>query len=303
MPVIRTGNFSALLAPDRYRVYVETGRERPLEFPFWLNVLDLPWHNFTNQQISGLGTMPQKPEGTFFTLDEPILGSTKTHAATTYGFGFEVTFEMWNRELYGIMDMMARELRRSSNNRMEVDAHNVFNNAFVTTDFTTFDGAALISTAHTTLDGRSSVANRPSIEIEPGLTAFQNGIIHFHNLTNERNIPSLRAPRHVMVTPEYLFTTRETLGSTHKPFTADNEINALVQEDLTFMISHYADTNTQWMMFAAKGDHDMNFYVETRPQFDYFDDPRSKNAVFVVYQAHEPSEADEWRGTYGSTGA
>lgn len=303
MPTIRTGNFSALLAPDRYRIYVETGRERPLEFPFWANTLDLPWQGFINQQLAGLGTMPTKPEGTAFKLDEPILGSTKTHNAIEYGFGFEITREMWNRELYGVMDMMTRELRRSSNNRLEVDAHNVINNAFVTTNFTTFDGAALVSTAHTTLDGRSGVANRPATEIQPGLTAFQNGILNFHTLTNERNIPELRAPRHVMIHSNFLFTTRETLGSTHKPFTANNEVNALVQEELTFMVSHYMNTNTHWHMFSGKGDHDMNFYLEVRPMFDFFDDPRTGNAVFVVYQSHEPSQADEWRGNYGSTGA
>jgi len=105
-----------------------------------------------------------------------------------------------------------------------------------------------------------------------------------------------------MISPQFLFTTRETLGSSHKPLSADNEINALIQEELTFMVSHYLNTNTNWFMFAAKGDHDLNFYVEVRPMFSYFDDPRTGNAIFVVYQSHEPSEADEWRGIYGSTG-
>lgn len=303
MPPIRTGQFSALLAPDRYRVYVQTGRERPLEFPFTQNVMDLPWQGFTNQQISGLGTVPTKPEGTAFTYDAPILGGTKVHNAVEYGLGFEITYEMWNRELYGIMDMMTRELRRSIDFRLEVGAHNNLVNAFVTTNFTTFDGAALISTAHTTLDGRTGISNRPAVEIQAGLTAFQNMVIHFHRLTNERNIPELRGPRHILINPEFLFTVRETLGSTHKPFSANNEINSIVQEELTFMIDHYIQANPNaWYAMAAKGDHDLNFYVETRPIFDYFDDPRTMNAVFTVYASFEPSQADEWRGLYGSTG-
>ena len=55
-------------------------------------------------------------------------------------------------------------------------------------------------------------------------------------------------------------------------------------------------------MFSDKGEHDANFNIITPPAFDYFDDPRTKNAVFTVYQAHEPSQADEWRGWYGSQG-
>lgn len=303
MPPIRTGQFGALLAPDRYRIYVQTGRERPLEFPFIMNVLDLPWQGFTNQQVSGLGTVPTKPEGTAFTYDAPILGGTKTHSAIEYGLGFEITYEMWNRELYGIMDMMTRELRRSIDYRLEVGAHNALTNAFVTTNFTTFDGAALISTAHTTLDGRTGVANRPAVEIQAGLTAFQNMVVHYHRMTNERNIPELRGPRNLIINPEFLFTVRETLGSTHKPFSANNEINSIVQEELTFMVDHYIGANPNaWYALAAKGDHDLNFYVETRPIFDYFDDPRTMNAVFTVYSSFEPSQADDWRGIYGSTG-
>lgn len=303
MPPVRTGQLAALLQPNIYRVYVETGRERPHEFPYWVNTLDLPWQGFTNQQISGLGTVPEMAEGNTFTYDAPILGATKTHNAISYGLGFEVTYLMWHRELYGIMDMMSRELRRSMDYRLEVAAHNVLNNAFVTTNYTTFDGAALISTAHTTLDGRT-VSNRPAVEIQPGLTAFQNMIIHFHNLTNERNIPELRGPRHILIQPNFLFTVRETLGSTHKPFSANNEINSIVQEELTFMVSHYFTVNSGngWVAMAAKGDHDLNYYTEVKPMFDYFDDPRTLNAVYTTFASMEPSRADEWRGVYGSTG-
>lgn len=297
MPPIRTGQFSALLAPDRYRIYVETGRERPLEFPFLFNVMDLPWQGFTNQRISGLGVAPRKPEGTPFPSDAPILGQTKTHEALEYGLAFEITYEMWNRELYGIMDMMTRELRRSIDYRLEIAGHNVVNLGFVTTNYTTFDGQALFSTTHATLDGRT-VSNRSAVAMQPGLSAFQNGVIHFHTLRNERDIPELRGPRNIVVSPTYLFTIRETLGSTHKPFSADNEYNSIMQEEFTFMIDHYLDNADLWWMQAAKGDHDLNYYVETRPLFSYYDDPRTMNAVFTVYCSMESSQADEWRGAW-----
>ena len=53
MPPIRTENFSALLAPNRYKVYVETGQKRPKEFPVWVNTIDMPYQGYINQQISG----------------------------------------------------------------------------------------------------------------------------------------------------------------------------------------------------------------------------------------------------------
>lgn len=301
MPVpIRTNSYSALLAPGIYRVYVETGRRRPMEFPQWINVIDMPWQAYNNRQISGLGPMGTKPEGTAFPMDAPILGNAKTHTSISYGTGFEVTYEMWRDELYGVMDMLASELRRVSNYRLEVDAANVINLAFSTAN-PVFDGAALVSASHVGLDGVTR-SNINSAAVQAGLTGFQAAVISQHNQTNERNIPVLQALNSIMISPEFLWSTRETLGSESKPFTADNEVNSLMQEDFTYMVSHYKTSTTSWFAMSEKGEHDMNFNIMDRPMFDYFDDPRTWNAVFVCYQAHEPSQADEWRGVYGSTG-
>lgn len=298
---IRTNSYSALLAPGIYRVYMETGRKRPLEFPQWVNVIDMPWQSYSNRQISGLGPMGTKPEGTQFAMDAPILGNAKTHTAVSYGTGFEVTYEMWRDELYGVMDMLAAEMRRVSNYRMEVDAHNVLNFAFSSSTFTVFDGAALISASHVGLDGvtRSNI-NATSVQV--GVTGLQAAVTHAHTMTNERNIPVAQALNHVRVPPQFWMTVREALGTESKPFTSDNEINALIQENMSYAVSHYLTSTTAWFAMADKGEHDLNFNMMDRPMFDYFDDPRTMNAVFVCYQAHEPSQADEWRGTYGSQG-
>ena len=298
---IRTNSFSALLAPGIYRVYVETGRRRPLEFPQWVNVIDMPWQGYSNRQISGLGAMGTKPEGAQFPMDAPILGNAKTHTSIAYGSGFEVTYEMWRDELYGVMDMLASELRRVSNYRMEVDAHNVLNFAFSTAAFTTFDGAALLSGSHVGLDGVTR-SNLNATSVQVGLTGLQAAVTNFHGQTNERNIPVAKSLASVGVPYQFWATIQETLGSESKPFTADNEINALMQENLTYWLSHYFTSSTAWFALAEKGEHDLNFNVMDRPMFDYFDDPRTWNAVYVVYQSHEPSQADEWRGAYGSQG-
>ena len=95
MAIQSTGAFSALVAPDIREVIVETGKERPLEYPFVFNVQEMEWNPLTDKQISGLGTMPSKPEGTVFVPDEPIMGGSKAYTAVPYGMAFEVTWEMW----------------------------------------------------------------------------------------------------------------------------------------------------------------------------------------------------------------
>ena len=92
---IKTGGLAALLTLDYKRLYVETGKERPLEYPLWCNVEDMDMQDEKDLQITGLSTMPAKDEGTAFATDEPLLGGNKTYHAYPYGMAIEFTWEMW----------------------------------------------------------------------------------------------------------------------------------------------------------------------------------------------------------------
>ena len=116
-----SGAIAELLAPDLRRVYVDTGKERPLEYPLYFNVEDMEWNPLTDQQVSGLGTLPGKDEGEQFTMDDILMGSTKTYTAAPFGMAVEITWEAWRDELYGIMREMVRELARASRNRQDAD--------------------------------------------------------------------------------------------------------------------------------------------------------------------------------------
>lgn len=299
MPITR-GAFSALVAPDLRRVYMETGKDRPLEYPSVFNVEDMDWNPVTDRQISGLGTMPAKLEGTEFTRDQPIIGGSKAYTATPYGLAVEITWEMWRDELYGVMRELVAGLKRAAVNRQEVEAWSNFNNAFSTSYVGFTASESLCSTAHTGLDGTSR-ANRPAVDIGFSVTGLQNAITRFETLTDERNLPRLLAPTLAILAPANKFVAREILGSGHKPYTADNEINALIGEDLSWMVCHYLTTSTYWFLTAAKGVHDLQYLWRDRPIFDSFDEPLSKNALFTSYQRFA-SGWGSWRGTDGSTG-
>ena len=82
---------------------------------------------------------------------------------------------------------------------------------------------------------------------------------------------------------------------------SDNEINALIEEDLAWMVCHYITTSTYWYLAARKGEHDINFMWRDRPIFDMFDDPWTRNAIASAYQRHTEGYGT-WRGIDGSTG-
>ena len=298
---LMTRQFSSnLLVPGLRKVYLETGKERPLEHQEVFNVSDMEWNPVTDANITGLGTMPEKPEGSQFRTDRPIMGTTKVYTAVPHGFAFEVTWEMWRDERYGLMEEMTRELSRSSRNRMEVDAWSIINNAF-STSFAGFEASkSLCSTSHVGLDGVTR-ANRPSVDIGLSVTGLQGMLTRFHNMTNERNLPMLLTPSVVIISPEQIFTAREILGSSGAPYKADNEINSLISDNLRYMVSHYKTSTTSWITLAQKGQHDLHFMFRDRPIFDSWDDPTTKNAVFSVYQRHTQGYGS-YRGVDGSTG-
>ena len=294
-----TSGFAELLNPAIDRIYLDTRRERPLEFKEVLNVSNHIRQNEQDQEFAGLGVMPSKPEGQQFTLDQPIAGGTVTYTAVPFGLAMEVTFEMWHQDLFGVMGQMAQELARSSRNRMEVNAATIFNSAFDTA-VTGFDGDELCSTSHATPGGQS-IANRPAVDIGLSITGIQDGIQAFETLVNGRGLPMLLSPSIIMIDPANRFVAREILGSSSRPFTANNEINSLVDDDLKIFVYHYLTTSTNWFLLANKDQHDLHFKWMNTPIFDSFDDPRSKNAVFTVYQNHSDGFGS-WRGVYGSTG-
>lgn len=297
---ISTGAFSNLLNPRFRRVYLETGKERPLEYPMVFNMMDMEWNPETDLQFAGLGTAQSKPEGTQFPLDEPVSGGTKEYEADPFGIAFEITWEMFRDELYGIMDELAREQKRSMRHKQEVEAWSILNNAF-NTSFVGFTAGEALCGNHTGLDGVVR-RNRPTVDIEFSVTAIQNAVTRFENLTNEQNLPWVMAPTMFVIAPENKFVARQILGSTGNPFTTDNELNPIIAEDLSWMVSHYLTTSTYWFALAAKGIHDLNFRWRDQEIYDNFDDPWTKNGIFTGYMRFATGYG-AWRGVDGSTGA
>ena len=86
-------SITPLLSPQFRDVYMEVGDSFALEYPIVMNVLDMEWNPVTDKQISGLATMPEKPENMQFTTDSVILGGTKSYEAVPYGLAVEISSE------------------------------------------------------------------------------------------------------------------------------------------------------------------------------------------------------------------
>lgn len=296
-----TGNMSQVLAPGLRKVFFQWLKERATEYSAIFNMNSSKRAYEEDLMIAGLGTMPQKSEGSPIIYQDPVQGTKKRYTHLTYGLGFRVTNEMYEDDLYGPMNRMSKELAKAGRNVREVVSANVLNNAFDIA-FTGFNaGESLCSTSHALLGG-GTFGNRPSVDADVGLASLEAAIINFDQLVDERNMPVLIQPKWLIINPGDRMIAEELLNSEYRPYTATNEINAVRKFGISYMVSHYLTDADSWFLLADKGDHDLNFFERQAVRFQNGDDFDTGDAKFKAFQRFSVGYGD-WRGVYGSTGA
>lgn len=306
---ITRSQFPLLLEPKLSNIWNEAFPQRPLELTTFTNTRTAQKAQVTDYKMTDFGPLVRKGEGESIVYTDPINGQTKVYTPIRFALGYKITQEMLDQELYGQMDRLESAMMKSAVDGQETIAANLLNGAFGTTDSdgyssTGFDGLGLCSTAHTRLDGGATQANRPSTDVDLGLTGLQNAIITFDNWKDDRGRPAMIRPRRLIVSPEDKFTARELLNSEYKPGTANNDVNALQDEGLSYFVSHYKTDSDAWFLLGDQ--HDLNFIWDVKPRQattaegeDGFDKEIIKRKCvqgFIV-------GFGEWRGVYGTAGA
>lgn len=299
MSRVSTGGFSTLLAPGLWRVLFNEIAGQPNQ---WQGVLHR--HNTKrayeeDTEVAGLGAMVSKPEGDPVSFDVPIMGNTVRYTPSSYGLGFRITREMWDDDLYMIMDKMAAELGRASAYKIEIDAWSVLNNAF-SSSFTGHDALALCHTAHTRLDGGATIGNRPTTDVDFSATSYQAALDHYKVLVDDRGRPIVMTPSLLVIDPAFEWAAKEILQSEYKPYSANNEINVLRSDgSVDYLLCRYFVDADQWFLLSKN--HDLNFFWRVKPETSEADDFLTGDALFKIY-ARYGKGFSEWRGVYGSSG-
>jgi hypothetical protein len=299
MARVQTGGFSALLAEGLWRVLFNTLNRQPNQ---WVGV----FHTHTmhkayeeDAKVAGLGAMVPKPEGDPISFDVPIMGPGVRYTPASYGLGFRITREMWDDDLYHIMDKMAAELGRAASYKIEVDAWSLLNNAF-NPAYAGADGLPLVHSAHTRLDGGQTMGNRPAVDVDFSATAYQAALDHFKSLVDERGRPVVMNPSLLIIDPSFEWAAREILESEYKPYTANNEVNVLRSDGkMDYLLSRYLTDSDSW--FVLSDEHDLNFFWRVKPETGEADDFLTGDALYKIYSRYAKGFT-EWRGVYGSSG-
>ena len=299
----RTTGFSNLLAPELSNVFFNKYKQWMDEYTAIFNVESSTRSYEEDVEIAGLGAMQSKAEGMGITYDEPFQSGRKRYTHSTFGLGFRVTDELYNDDLYGIIKKMPQALARSAHQTIEVNAANVLNNAFNTTLQAGLDGIQLISTAHKRVDGTGGpYSNRLSTDSDLSVTSLQSAIQLMEGTTDDRDLNLNIKPKLLVITPNLKWVARELLKSEYKPHTADNEINAFRDEDLSYTVNHYLTDTNAWFLLADKADHYLKFYWRQKLKFDNDDDFDTGDAKFKATMRLAVGFTN-WRGIVGTSGS
>lgn len=299
----RRSGFSHLLAPGIKEIFFNRYSQFPDEYAQIFNIDTSVRQYEEDAEVAGLGKLVEKPEGQGITYDDPFQSTNKQrYTHTTFGLGFRVTEELYEDDLYGTIKRMPSALARSAHQTVEVESWNVLNNAF-NAAVTGLDNVALCSTAHPNIKLLGGpYSNRLATDSDLSVTSLQSAVELMETTTDDRDLNIMLKPKLLICTPTNKWMARELLNSTQKPHTADNEINALREEELSYMVGHYLTDSDAWFLLTGKEDHYLKFYWRRKLAMDNDDDFDTGDAKFKSTMRFSCGFSG-WRGIVGTPGA
>lgn len=301
MATITTSQMVDTLDANMNELFLDGIERYKDEYSVVFNVKDSTKQTEQDSYLSGFGLMPIKPEGQDASYDTVRPGIVETYTHDTYAMGYEITEEAVedNLQAPGTFNRFPELLKKSAMETIEVTAFNVFNNGFSTNGF---DGTTLFSTSHPTLDG-GTMSNRPSTDADLSVTSLTAGLTAFEDFTDERGLKRPTKAAKVLVPTALWNVIIELLDSPYKPNTANNEVNALQEKDLSYMVGHYLTDTDAWFILALKDDTALKFFWRVRlgdlKRGTDFDSTNLKHLARMRFSLGYSYHG----GTYGTRGA
>lgn len=318
------GQWSQLQAPGLHGLFVQWDKlkQREAEYPHVFNMETTDKAFIDEAEFIGVGPLVLKPEGEPTTYRDAQQGGTKRFQMFTYALGVRCSYELYEDEVYGVIKQIPKALARSAHFAREVNTWGVINLGFtsatnILTSYVTVDGLNLFNTAHYLPGGAAATniapaassystaagtwPNRPATDVDLSFTALQLAINNFERLPDGLGMPIQIKPRTLLIPPELKWIAREILGSSHKPYTADNEINSILNEDLSYFVGHYLTGTSPWFLLADKSEHSLK-HITRKPLDEIYSDDFDTYSIKQIVMERYGVGAFHWLGTWGSNG-
>lgn len=301
--VINTSTHPKLLWPGVHAIWGQVYNEHAVEYTDLYDVQDSDKAYEQDVQVTGFGLAPVKGQGAPVSYDSELQGIISTYTHIAYSLGYIVTYEELRDNLYEEVSMRrAKANAFSINQTVENVGAFLYNNAFSSSYFTTGDGQALVSTAHTNASGGTySNALNPPADLSEA--ALEDLCIQIMGTQNDRGLLINIMPESLHISRQEWYNANRILKSVLQSNTANNNINVLNATNAFpkgIKMNHYFTSPHAWFV-RTNCPNGMTLFWRDRPMFDQDNDFDTKNAKAATYMRLSVGCTDP-RGIFGSNG-
>ncbi len=299
--VITTGSHPKLLWPGVYTVWGQMYAEHQEEYTDLFDVRDSERAYETAVQVTGFPLAPIKPETQGVAYASEVQGGITNFVHIPYALGYIVSHEEIKDNLYEeVSNRRARANAFSMRQTVENAAALLYNNAFSSTYFTTWDNQPLISASHANATGGTfSNALTPGAELSEA--SLEDICIQIMGAQGDTGLLINIMPQSLHVHRSEWFNANRILKSVLQSGTSNNDINVLKATNALpggIKMNHYFQVQHAWFVRTNCPDG-MTFFWRERPSFDQDNDFDTKNAKAASYMRFSMGCPDP-RGIFGS---
>ena len=202
-------------------------------------------------KLSGFSAAPVKNEGSAIAYDNAQEAFTARYNHETIALGFSLTEEAIEDNLYDSLSARyTKALARAMAYTKQTKAASVLNNGFSAGVYAGGDGVALFSTSHPLVSGGVN-SNTQATAADLNETSLEAAVIQIAGWTDERGLLIAAKPKKLIVPPALQFVATRLLETQLRVGTADNDINAIVNNGSIpegYTVNNYlTDTNAYFI--------------------------------------------------------
>lgn len=301
--VINTGSHPKLLWPGVNMVWGQVYNEHQKEWPALYDESDSSMAYETDVKVTGFGLAPIKPETQGRAYDSETQGGITNYVHIPYSLGYIVSYEEIKMNQYKqVAERRAAANAFSMTQTIENVAAFLYNNAFSTTYFTTWDGVALCSASHANATG-GTFSNVLTPGADLAEASLEDMCIQIMGAQNDRGLLISVMPQTLHVHRAEWFNANRILKSVLQSGSSNNDINVLHATNSIpggIHVNHYFTAPHAWFLRTnIKGG--MRMFWAEHPRFDQDNDFDTMNAKAASYMWFSVGCTDPL-GIFGSNG-
>jgi phage major head subunit gpT-like protein len=292
-------NFGDLLEPGFREIYDDRFKSIPSIFPQLLTVNSSTKQSEKDSAISGFGYFEETVEGGQVNYEDPVQMFDVTYTHKKYTKGFKISEEMYDDDMYRIMNRKPGQLAIAAQRTTEYQAAGLFNNAFSTTQ-KGGDGKPLCSIYHTRSDGGTDQMNKAATDLALSDTNLNTAVLAFESQLDDKGM-KIAAEAKVLLVPRTLKKTATVLTQSEGLTQTDyNDMNYSKTLGLKVIAWHYLTSTTAWFLIDPSIAL-LNWFWRKQPEFSQENSFDTGMALFKTSMRFSKGFSD-WRGVYGSKG-